>query len=192
MLDDMLEALTEASSVELIAVVSSDADLLNRARLRGAKAIDEGNARGLNAAATLAATQLEAEGVRRLLTIPGDVPSIEAVEIDALFSTDPARYPIVLAPSANVSGTNGLLTSPPTAIPFCFEGESLAAHRQACRDANLELLLLGLPSFAIDLDTPADVLSLVSQAAGETGKLLSRWRQDGLIDRLAEDSAQTG
>lgn len=192
MLDDMLAALELSEAVQLIAVVSSDADLLRHAAERGARAIDEGNARGLNQASTLAAAELASIGVKRLLTIPGDVPLLDAAEIDAMFSANPERYPVVLAPSASVTGTNGLLTSPPQVIPFCFEGESLAAHRVACRSAKVELLLLGLPSFAVDIDTPADVLTVSESSSGATGDLLVRWQQEGLIDRLAQDDVRTG
>jgi 2-phospho-L-lactate guanylyltransferase len=163
MLADMLGALTRARSVDRMVVVSADSDLLAHARRHGAEVIDEGEPRGLNAAVELASRALERDGVTRLLTIPGDVPLLDPGEIDRLFATDPLRHPVVLVPSGDQTGTNGLLTSPPTVIESCFEGASLAAHAKACRRAGIEPLVLRLAGFALDVDTPSDLSALARQ-----------------------------
>ena len=85
MLEDMIAALQAATRLDRIVVVSSDADLLRHARRCGAETLEEGPARGLNGAVAFAAAELEKQGVRRLLTIPGDVPLLDPFEIDALF-----------------------------------------------------------------------------------------------------------
>ncbi|MFT5040737.1 MAG: 2-phospho-L-lactate guanylyltransferase [Hyphomicrobiaceae bacterium] len=190
MLDDMIGALTAATSVDRIVVVSSDESLLSHARERGAETINEGTPRGLNGAVTMAAAQLEDSGVKRLLTIPGDVPMLDPEEIDGMFATDPTIYQVVLAPSLSVTGTNALLTSPPTSIEFRFEGESLSAHRDACAERNARLLFLALGSFAIDIDTPGDLLSLSEESASATGRLVAAWRASGVAARLESDAAR--
>jgi len=178
MLEDMIVALEEAASVDRTIVVSGDPTLLRHAAAVGAEIIDEGAARGLNAAVTMAARTLQKEGVGSLLTIPGDVPLITPVEIDGAFSVDAARYPVVLIPSIAATGTNGLLTNPPTVIEPMFEGGSLAAHRRACAEAGVAALLLGLEGFAIDVDTPDD-LALLAASAGRTADLVRSWQLTG-------------
>lgn len=190
MLDDMVDALTRARNIDRIAVVSGDDELLAHASRLGAQTIHEGPARGLNPAVTFAAKQLEAEGVKRLLTIPGDVPQLAPNEVDGMFETDPEIYQVVLAPSSSVTGTNGLLTSPPSVLDFRFEGESLNAHRDACKEKDLNLLFLGLPSFAVDVDTPSDLLSLAQDGDGVTGRLVRTWREAGLAQKLEQDAAR--
>lgn len=175
MLEDMLAALGAASCLDRVAVVSSDADLLRHARRLGADALEEGPPRGLNAAVAMAAARLEADGARRLLTIPGDVPLLDPFDIDTLLATDPTLHPVVAAPSKLGTGTNCLLTSPPTAIEFCFEGESLAAFRRQCSARGLELLVVELESFAIDVDTPADLASLPYKVGYRTCELVREW-----------------
>lgn len=189
MLEDMLSALG-VSRVDRIVVVSSDVALLEHARRCGAETIEEGQPRGLNAAVSMAAARLQAEGVRRLLTIPGDVPLLDPDEIDAIFETNAERYPVVLMPSASVTGTNGLLTSPPTVIDFCFEGESLDAYRRQCRSKSVELFLFCLDSFAIDIDTPADLAALPRKPGYRTCALVEEWR--GLIDEYLAGSDARG
>ncbi len=184
MLEDMLAALAAATTVERIAVVSADPGLLTHARGLGAEIIDESEARGLNAAVTMAAEKLEADGVDRLLTIPGDVPLLDPAEIDTMFTTDPERYPVVLAPSASVTGTNGLLTSPPTVIDFRFEGRSLEAHRRASHARGVQMKVMPLASFAVDVDTPADLAALDFTSGRRTCRLVEGWLDGPLAESL--------
>jgi 2-phospho-L-lactate guanylyltransferase len=164
MLADMVRALASATSVERIFVVSADARVLDEARRLGAEPHSEshaeGTARGLNPAVAAAARELESHGVRRLLTIPGDVPLIDPTEVDALFAVDPVAFPVVLVPSAAGTGTNALLTSPPTVIEPRFEGASLEAHSALCRSRGIAFRVLALASFALDVDTPEDLAAL--------------------------------
>jgi 2-phospho-L-lactate guanylyltransferase len=133
----------------------------------------EGAPKGLNTAVMTAARALEADGVTRLLTIPGDVPLITAEEVDAAFATDAGRFPVVLIPSASGAGTNGLLTSPPTILAPRFEGQSLAAHRTAATAAGLGSTTLALPSFALDVDTPEDLAALATSATARRSVIMA-------------------
>lgn len=160
MLADMIRALAAAPSVACTFVVSADARVLEDARRLGAEPLAEGAMRGLNSAVAAAARELESRGVRRLLTIPGDVPLIDPTEVDLLFATDPVLHPVVLVPSAGGTGTNALLTSPPTVIEPRFEGASLEAHIALCRDRGIACRVLALASFALDVDTPEDLAEL--------------------------------
>lgn len=177
MLEDMLAALAAATRLDRIVVVSSDADLLRHARRCGAETLEEGPARGLNGAVAFAAAELEKQGVRRLLTIPGDVPMLDPFEIDALFEVSAERYPVIAVPSSSATGTNALVTSPPTVIGFRFEGESLAAYRAECRLREVEMLILPLEGFAVDIDTPADLAALPQRSGYRTCELVAEWRE---------------
>jgi 2-phospho-L-lactate guanylyltransferase len=176
MLEDMLAALTAATRLDRIVVVSSDAGLLRHARRCGAETLEEGPPRGLNGAVAFAAAELERQGVERLLVIPGDVPLLDPFEIDALFEVDAGRYPVIAVPSSSAHGTNALVTSPPTVIEFRFEGESLSAYRLECRARGVEMLILALEGFAIDVDTPADLAALPSRTSYRTCELVESWR----------------
>lgn len=190
MLEDMLAALTAATRVDRVVVVSSDAGLLEFARECGAETLEEGPPRGLNGAVAFAAAELEKQGVTRLLTIPGDVPLLDPFEIDALFEVDAARYPVIAVPSSTATGTNALVTSPPTAIGFRFEGESLDAYRQETRAKGVEMLILVLEGFAIDLDTPADLEALPIRGGYRTCELVAEWRGLAGDDDDEDDEAE--
>jgi 2-phospho-L-lactate guanylyltransferase len=180
MLADMVAAAHRARTVDVVYVVSSDTALLERARCLGASTLVEtpqappvdarrtslrgldrdehgGEVRGgLNRAVFHAARTLAARGIARLLTIPGDVPLVTAAEVDEVFAAA-AEAPVVLVPSAAGTGTNGLLTTPPTVIAPHFEGESLAAHVRACDAASIAHALRPAAGFALDIDTVDDL-----------------------------------
>jgi len=160
MLADMVEALAAARCLDRTYVLSADAEVLRAAGELGARPLVEEISGGLNRAVAAAAERLAAEGVSRLLTIPGDVPLIESDEVETAFRIDAAAWPAVLIPSGSGTGTNGLLLSPPTAIVPRFEGASLAAHQDACRERGLAYRVLALASFALDVDTPEDLAEL--------------------------------
>jgi len=166
MLADMVEALADARCIKRTCVLSADAQVLRAAAELGAEPLlEDAAAHGLNQAVACAAERLAAEGVTRLLTIPGDVPLIEASDVEAAFRVDPRAWPVVLVPSANGTGTNGLLLSPPTAIIPRFEGASLAAHQAFCRERGIPARVLELASFALDVDTTADLSELSLRGA---------------------------
>jgi len=163
MLEDMIDSAIRSRAAQRVVVVSADGTLLARATAAGAESLHEPVPRGLNAAVSWAAALLERAGVQRLLTIPGDVPLLEPAEIDLAFATDPRGAPVVLIPSAAGTGTNGLLTSPPTVLRPRFEGDSLRAHQTAAAERGMTALVLRLPSFELDVDTPADLAVLIER-----------------------------
>ncbi len=202
MMADMVAAAGAARVVDRVFVVSGDPALLEHARRSGAGTIAEpprangaverparehdtsgddagvGVHGGLNRAVFYAARTLAGRGVTSVLTIPGDVPLIDASEIDEIFSAA-ASAAVVIVPSGSGTGTNGLLTSPPTVIAPQFEGESLAAHVRACRASALAYALRPVRSFALDIDTLEDLRLLARsgsdrESAGVAAALLAR------------------
>lgn len=190
MLADMIEALAATPGLERTYVLSSDAAVLRAAADLGAEPLHEESdpevgapaqkqiaIGSLNRAVAAAAERLAAAGVARLLTIPGDVPLIEPDEVAAAFRVDASAYPVVLVPSGGGAGTNGLLLSPPTVIVPRFEGDSLAAHMEACREHGVAFRVLPLPSFALDVDTPEDLAELARRGgARRSGRVLAAKR----------------
>lgn len=164
MLADMIDALTSASAVDRVVVISGDDLLLEHAATAGADVLRERAPSGLNAAVAAAASELEANGAHRLLTIPGDVPLLASTDVDRVFHAGGAGRSVVLVPSGTGTGTNGLLATPPTAIEPCFEGLSLAAHQSACAEAGIEAIVLRCASFELDIDTPDDLAQLAASA----------------------------
>lgn len=171
MLADILEAVKASGALDVIAVVSRDDDALAAARRAGALPLEEvDSVRGLNAA--LEFGRLRLEGARQLLVLPGDVPLIAPADVAWLMDAAVRGPSVALVPSPH-GGTNALVMSPADLISFRFGPRSASAHQEQARRAGAAFRRLHLPRLALDIDTPADLLSLASQARkGRTADLL--------------------
>jgi 2-phospho-L-lactate guanylyltransferase len=157
MFRDVLAASSGARAADHVAVVTSDAGLLELARSARALAIDEEFPRGLNAAVALATRALIAQGARTVCTVLSDVPLITAGDIDEVFAAMPAEGGVVLVPSRDLSGTNVICRSPADVIGTRFGRMSLVRHLNDCRATDLPATVLRLARPALDLDVIADL-----------------------------------
>jgi 2-phospho-L-lactate guanylyltransferase len=157
MFRDVLAASCGARAADHVAVVTSDAGLLDLARSARALTIDEEFPRGLNAAVALATRALIAQGARTVCTVLSDVPLITAEDIDAVFAAMPAAGGVVLVPSRDLSGTNVICRSPADVIGTRFGRMSLVRHLNDCRTTDLPATVLRLARPALDLDVIADL-----------------------------------
>jgi len=196
MLEDTLEAIGGARSIERTIVVTDEPRAADAARARGAEAVPEpaapgqgdakpgasgdeqeadpggpeGAARGSHSRAVLVgiayAEQLDAECV---VLLPGDCPLLDPRELDRLLTGLPASY-VAVVPDRHGTGTNALALSPPRAIRPAFGEGSCARHVAAAREAGVPFAVEKLPSLALDLDTPADVVALTRELAERPGR----------------------
>lgn len=116
-------------------------------------------------------------GVTSLLSIPIDTPGVTADEIAALAELAP-RYSVVVVPSADGTGTNALLRTPPDAIAPQFGPGSCALHVAQAESAGLRHLVYPVASLAADIDTPEEALHFLSlNRPGNAAALLRKWLQ---------------
>ena len=93
----------------------------------------DGDERGQSAAVTLGVRRALADGIERVLCIPGDCPALDPAELDALLAAHAAgaddATQVVIVPDRHGTGTNGLLLTPPDAIAPSFGPDSCERHR---------------------------------------------------------------
>jgi 2-phospho-L-lactate guanylyltransferase len=165
MLDDVCDALRQASLVERIALVTSDAYALALAARWQFEVVEEGAARGETGAVELAAKVCRERGATSLVVIPGDIPLLTAADIDAVMQHG-AHYDVVIAPSWDSRGTNAVLLRPPDALQLRFGSWSFFPHVKQAKRKGLSYKVLRLPRVALDVDTPEDLARLIPQAMG--------------------------
>lgn len=183
MLDDVLEVLCGAR-LDAIWVVTRDAAVAALAERRGVRCLTEAANRGHTEAVALAQREAVARGARRFLTIPGDVPCVEAGEIVALCEAVSGAPGVGLVPSLSSYGTNAALLAPPDAMPLKFGEPSFDNHMLTARALGLSPVVLRLPGLGLDIDGPEDLAALVERAPDtRSGGLLRRW---GFPARLAD------
>ena len=78
-------------------------------------------------------------------------------------------------PDSDNVGTNGLICAPPLAIPYIFDGKSFKPHVDEAYSKNLSPKIVPASRFALDIDVPEDLLSVMQEAPKtQTATYLSR------------------
>jgi 2-phospho-L-lactate/phosphoenolpyruvate guanylyltransferase len=169
MLEDVLEAIGEARSIERTIVVTSEPVAMELAVGAGAEVLpdpDEGGHSGTALAGVARALEL---GAACALLLPGDCPLLDPRELERLLTGMPERF-VAVVPDRHGTGTNALALAPPEAIRPAFGEGSCARHVAAAREAGVPYAVEELPSLALDLDTPADVIALTRTLAERPGR----------------------
>ncbi|HET9162936.1 MAG TPA: 2-phospho-L-lactate guanylyltransferase [Solirubrobacterales bacterium] len=164
MLEDTLEAIAASRSVERTILVSGDPLAQEIATPAGCDVLPDPADAGHVEAALAGIARAEVEGAECVVLLPGDCPLLDPRELDRLLTGLPARY-VAIVPDRHGSGTNALVLTPPSAIEPAFGEGSCARHVAAAREAGVPFAVEELPSLALDLDTPADVVALTRKLA---------------------------
>jgi 2-phospho-L-lactate guanylyltransferase len=181
MLDDVLAALRQASTVERIALVTMDPHALSLAAQWGFEVIDEGSGRGETGAVELAVKVCQVAGASSLAVIPGDIPLLTAADVDCVMQHG-TQYDVVIVPSWDSRGTNAILLRPPDALQLRFGSWSFFPHVKQAKRKGLSYKVVRLPRMALDVDTPEDLARLVPHAR-ET-RSYAVLEEMGLLPRL--------
>jgi len=117
-----------------------------------------------------------------MLTLPGDIPLVEADDIRQLIdvhrhATGRGARAFTIVPARDERGSNAILCSPAAAVPLRFGVDSFLPHLAAARRCAIEPTVVRLPRIALDIDTPDDLaLFLATPSPTRTRALLEQWR----------------
>jgi 2-phospho-L-lactate guanylyltransferase len=186
MVGDVLSALRECPAIEATIVVTCESTVAAAARYIGAIVVDDATEESQSAAASLGLGKALEDGFERALCVPGDCPTLDPGELLELLdtrvpNTDIAGHPkdpqthagsapaieVVIVPDRHGSGTNGLLLTPPNAIPPSFGPDSRARHERLAEEAAASWRIERPASLLLDIDTGEDLAVLRERLAGE-------------------------
>jgi 2-phospho-L-lactate guanylyltransferase len=149
-------------------VVSEDEEVLARAADAGLSTLADSGT-GLNDAIAAGVEEVLAAGAGSLTVIPCDVPLAYRGDLVDLLDTG-ATSDIVLVPSGDDGGTNGLFLTPPDLLRPAFGPRSLRAHIALAEREGYRCSILSLPRLALDIDTPTDVDAFLARAGSFGGR----------------------
>jgi 2-phospho-L-lactate guanylyltransferase len=159
MFSDVVVALRRAGSVDRILVVSADSTAHQIAAGYGAGVLDAPD-EGHNAAASAGIRVALEAGVERVLLVPGDCPLLDPHELDQLIAHPARGRSALIVPDRHGTGTNALLLTPPDSLEPAFGPGSCERHVANAHAAGTSAEVVGVPTLAIDLDTPEDLDAL--------------------------------
>jgi len=163
MLEDVLDAALSVPGWETW-VVSPDEVALEIAAGRGARPIPEAKPPLANAIRQVE-TKARQDGASALAVLPADVP---LVTVETLHEALRTLGAVVLARSADGSGTSLLLRRPPRAIPARFGPDSFRRHVELAEARGLPVSIVERHELSFDVDRPNDILTLL--ADGRRGR----------------------
>ena len=181
MVADVLEALARTAAIECTYVVSREPGVAQAAGEHGALLVADEAEQGQSAAVTLGVRRAQADGIERVLCIPGDCPALDPRELEALLAQAPPAdaaggAQVVIVPDRHGSGTNGLLLCPPDAIEPSFGPDSCERHSALALAAGASWRVERTQSLLLDVDTGADLAAL-RERLGTDGARATRTRK---------------
>lgn len=169
MFADVLDAVVAARAIDRTIVVSGDPIAQEIAAGANAEIVPDPADEGHVVAALAGIARAQVKGAECVILLPGDCPLLEPRELDRLLTGVPSSY-VAIVPDRHGTGTNALVLAPPTAIDPAFGEGSCARHVAAARSAGVPFAVEEVPSLALDLDTPADIVALTRELEGRRGQ----------------------
>lgn len=195
MVEDVLQVLTQHSSITRIAICSRDQAARWLASYYGVEFIDESAlpAFDLNEAVNSAASEIFARGENDLLVVHGDLPLLSAADITAFLSAhNNENIAVTIAPDRRGTGTNLLAWRGLSQFITHYGENSFQHHCAQARELNVEPTICNLAGARCDIDEPDDLSTLLSQSSKDSAvKTLAFLRNSGVAARLnaMQDSA---
>ena len=181
---DVLRALYSALDISGIAILSTEprlATLVDAASAaKPTRLYAERAGEDYRAALGRVAADLASQGARHLLVVPADLPTLSSGDIQQVLEGH--RDGVTVCPAAVDGGTNGLLLSPPTVIPFLYGPASAQRHLGAATAAGVTARAADITGFARDVDSPDDVRWLLGQRVACA--TLAWLKASGITERL--------
>jgi 2-phospho-L-lactate guanylyltransferase len=173
MFEEVLATLCAVKSLDRIAVATSDDAVARHARRAGVLLFEETEQRGHSHSADAAAQRAAQLGATSVLMVPIDTPLVTAAEMESLIA---AKEPgVVIVPSADGTGTNAMVHTPPGAIECRFGPGSFQKHREQAQLNGLPVKVMRPPGLLFDIDTIEDVAELLARAPdSRTAQLLRK------------------
>ena len=175
MVEDVLAALAKVSLLDGVMIVTGDPEVQRLATQFKARLLEESKNQGHTSAVAYAARVLKQEGVDGMLQIPGDIPLVQAGEVEELLRAHSPAPSITIVPSHDKMGSNCVLCSPPDVIPLRFGENSFYHHLQSARKHGLCPQVMTSPGIGLDIDTPEDLRLLIQKVIpNRTGHFLQK------------------
>jgi 2-phospho-L-lactate/phosphoenolpyruvate guanylyltransferase len=172
MLQDVTEALASWDKRPEVAIVSCDSFALSLACKYGFEVIADHRNSGETDAIEMATRVCEARELDTLV-IPGDIPLVQAWELQAIYDAAP-EVGTVLAPAGDGRGTNAVLRRPAALFPLRFGNDSFKPHLAAAQATGKPCVVLPLPGIGVDVDDPADLQKLIHLPGDTRAQRLAR------------------
>lgn len=188
MLTDVLTTLHEWKNCPKVGIVSSDEYATKLAAEYKFEVIPDPDNPGETGAIEMATRLCVKRDEESTLVIPGDIPLIEAWELEEISKHAPSEGSL-LVPAWDGRGTNAAYRSPADLFPLRFGNDSFKPHHSAAQATGKPCVVLNLPGIAVDVDNPADLRQLLSLPGEARAQRLARsWNLPDAVFAASADA----
>ena len=173
MLFDVLQILGACKDRPPVALVTNDPFACQLALRFSFEIIEDRVNSGETDAIEMATQVCLARGIDSTLVLPGDIPLIQAWELEKILKSSP-KEGSVLVPAADGRGTNAVWRRPAALFPLRFGNDSFKPHLASAQATQKPCVVLELPGIALDVDRPSDLKQLASEPGETTSQQLVR------------------
>jgi len=184
MLHDVLTTLHGWKNCPPVAVVTGDSYAMTLARQCGFEVIPDPDDPGETGAIEMATRACVERGIDSTLVIPGDIPLIQAWELEEILRHAPT-VGSVLVPAGDGRGTNAAFRRPANLFPLRFGNDSFKPHHAAAQATGKPCVVMQCPGIAVDVDNPTDLEQLISLPGNTRAQRLAREMVRELPKRLS-------
>jgi len=166
MLEDVLSKISLCKRADTVFLVTSEEDAMQMGNDLGMEIITEKKQQSESSSVDFAMNKCRAMGAELLLVVPGDIPTAQVREFDAVMEKDDGEKRVVIVPSRDGTGTNALMMRPAGVMSPSFGENSFFRHKEIALGLGLGFSSLTLGGIGLDIDGPEDLEIFMSAGAG--------------------------
>lgn len=176
LLADLLDLLHSCAEVRGISVVTRCPQAMALAQAHYADYLCLADDHCLNSGVTAAVRELTTRGIRDTLILHGDLPQVEAADIDTVIRAHRhSAAAVTLVPDNQRNGTNAMLLTLPTAMQMLYGQHSYRKHLDYCHAHHIPVQTTCNERLGCDLDLWQDFAPLLSLRTAGNRPQLAHW-----------------
>ena len=157
MLEDVLSEVSKSKIADRKFLLTKDSNAMSLGVKYGIEIIEEKIQVDESTSVDKACNYLKTIGASAVLRLPGDIPNIEAKDIDLLLNEGKHDSVSIIVPSDSGTGTNAFYKCPPDVISSSFGENSFQKHINSFITKNIKLKIMEIENISVDIDSLDDL-----------------------------------
>ena len=179
MLEDVLSEVSKSKIADRKFLLTKDSNAMSLGVKYGIEIIEEKLQVDESTSVDKACNYLKTIGASAVLRLPGDIPNIEARDIDLLLNEGKHESISIIVPSDSGTGTNAFYKCPPDVISSSFGENSFQKHIDSFITKNIKFKIMEIENISVDIDSLDDLNKIKKTSkqskTSEYLKLTSLW-----------------
>ena len=157
MLEDVLSEVSKSKIADRKFLLTKDSNAISLGVKYGIEIIEEKIQVDESTSVDKACNYLKTIGASAGLRLPGDIPNIEARDIDLLLNEGKHESISIIVPSDTGTGTNAFYKCPPDVISSSFGQNSFQKHIDSFITKNIKFKIMEIENISVDIDSLDDL-----------------------------------